>query len=105
MNNLLTELPIDLSQEVFETLFTGKQVRVERIVSLGHVTPSGDWYDQDEHEWVLVLSGEAELEYDDGRVIPLNVGDCLTIPAHQKHRVKYTSAEHPTVWLAIFYQD
>lgn len=103
MNNLLTELPHDLSQEVFETLFTGKQVRVERIVSNGHSTPEGDWYDQDEHEWVLVLAGDAELEYDDGNVIPLQVGSCVNIPAHQKHRVKYTSNSCPTVWLAIFY--
>ena len=27
-------------------------LRIERIVSEGHVSPEGFWYDQDEPEWV-----------------------------------------------------
>jgi hypothetical protein len=32
---------------------------VERIVSLGQVSPPGFWYDQAEGEWVLVLASAA----------------------------------------------
>ena len=36
-------------------------MRVERIVSSGHCSPEGFWYDQDEQEWVPLLQGAARL--------------------------------------------
>ena len=36
-------------------------LRIERIVSFGHSSPEGFWYDQDQHEWVLPLKGAARL--------------------------------------------
>ena len=41
-------------------IFTG-DLAGERIVSTGHVTPPGEWLDQDTDEWVLVLRGRARL--------------------------------------------
>ncbi len=103
--NLLADMPDALPQELFETLLAGKRgFRVERIVSRGHASPAGYWYDQPQHEWVLLLSGHAELEYDAPAVRqPLQAGDAVLIPAHRRHRVASTATDGDTVWLAIFY--
>ncbi|HUP79200.1 MAG TPA: hypothetical protein VM260_11660 [Pirellula sp.] len=61
MPNLFADLPLDLSREVIETLALGRNVRIERIISQGHSSPQGFWYDQDQAEWVAVLEGEAVL--------------------------------------------
>ena len=87
--------------EFFETLFRASgEVRVERIVSHGQVTPEGNWYDQNEDEWVLVLEGAARIGYPDGREAALGPGDHLMLPKRVKHRVAYTSS--PCLWLAVF---
>ncbi|QPB85771.1 cupin domain-containing protein [Pseudoalteromonas rubra] len=104
MNNLFANLPADLSDEVFQTLLSHEQLKIERIVSKGHTSPSQGWYDQNEHEWVLVLQGEGELTFEDGRVERLAAGDYINIPAHCKHKVSWTDPEQETVWLAIFYR-
>ena len=100
MPNLL-DLPDGLpqEQELFEPLVSTKNILIERIVSSGHATPAGEWYDQERDEWVLLVQGEATLSYDDGRTFDLRPGDYAFIPAHRKHRVDRTSA--PCVWLAI----
>ena len=67
---------------------------IERIISTGQSTLPGEWYDQNKDEWVILLQGEAILSYEDGSQIKLTVGDYLLIPAHQKHRVEYTSISH-----------
>ncbi|MFA0412634.1 cupin domain-containing protein [Vibrio renipiscarius] len=103
MNNLLNKIPDSLPDELFEELVNTKGVRIERIVSHGHTSPEEGWYDQTEHEWVLVLSGFGVIEYDDGQLFQLKHGDYLNIPAHQKHRVAATSSQETTVWLAVFY--
>lgn len=59
MNNLFADLPTDLPEELVEVLTENKHVRIERIISTGHASPDDFWYDQDEHEWVVVLKGEA----------------------------------------------
>ncbi len=102
--NLLKDLPDDLSKEVFDDILNHKQLRIERIVSTGQRTPEGDWYDQEDHEWVLILQGAGELTYEDGSVIHLEVGDYTNIPAHTKHRVSWTAPDQETIWLAVFYQ-
>ena len=50
--------PVKKSEDEFvEVLMSGKSggTRVERIISHGHVSPAGFWYDQDEWEFVAVL--------------------------------------------------
>lgn len=59
LTNLLTEIPTDLPGERFQTLLSTPSFRIERIVSLGHTSAEGFWYDQETHEWVLLLSGAA----------------------------------------------
>ncbi|HOI87663.1 MAG TPA: cupin domain-containing protein [Lentimicrobium sp.] len=80
---------------------TGGDVLIERIVSRGHVTAPGEWYDQEKDEWVVLLTGEAGLEYENGTNINLRPGDYLFIPARKRHRVTYTSTEPPCIWLAV----
>ena len=101
--NLLANLPTTLPEELVTILAENRHVRIERIVSTGHTSPEGFWYDQEEHEWVLLLQGAAMLELDRGREVSLQPGDCLLIPAHEKHRVAWTSPGEPTVWLAVFF--
>ena len=91
-------------EEFFETLVSTPSVRIERIISEGHSSPENFWYDQDEWEWVAVLQGNAELEFENEKV-NLSTGDYLFIPKHKKHRVIKTSTEIPCVWLAVFGRD
>lgn len=100
--NLLSNLPSNLPEELTTVLQEANGVRIERIVSTGHKSPEGFWYDQPEHEWVMVLNGAARLQFED-RVVELKVGDWINIPAHQRHRVEWTNPAEPTVWLAVFY--
>ena len=102
--NLLADLPETLPEELCQTLLEASHLRIERIVSIGHASPDDFWYDQDEHEWVVVLEGEADLLFK-GEQQPLHLapGDTVNIPAHCQHRVVWTVPQRPTVWLAIFY--
>jgi cupin 2 domain-containing protein len=105
MENLFADLPTVLPEELVTILADNQHVRIERIVSTGHRSPEGFWYDQDEHEWVAVLKGEARLVFEDGEAVPMKPGDHVLIPAHLKHRVEWTTPDEPTVWLAVFYRD
>ena len=101
MTNIF-DLPSSLpNQEIFESIVSADNILIERIISTGQTTPIGEWYDQEQDEWVILLQGEATLAYADGKQIKLTAGDYLFIPAHQKHRVEYTSIEPPCIWLAV----
>jgi cupin 2 domain-containing protein len=101
--NLFSNLPEHLPKEFTTVLQEGHGVRIERIVSQGHITPAGFWYDQPESEGVLVLKGAARLEFED-RMVEMGPGDYVNIPAHEKHRVAWTSPDEPTIWLAVHYR-
>lgn len=101
--NLYTPLPDARREEVFTDLLTYNGLKIERIVSQGQNTQDGEWYDQHQHEWVLLLQGAARLEFADGTEISLGPGDHMNIPAHCRHRVSWTTPEQPTIWLAVFY--
>jgi cupin 2 domain-containing protein len=103
MSNLFSNIPSNLPAELIETLIQSDGVRIERIVSHGHASPEGFWYDQDEHEWVVVLQGAARLQLED-KTVNLGPGDHINLPAHTKHRVEWTTNDQPTIWLAIFYK-
>lgn len=103
--NLFETIPAELLNEQFTDLLRHHHVRIERILSKGHTSPESGWYDQDEHEWVLVLQGCGAVEFDNGESTTLNEGDYLNIPAHTRHKVSYTSPDQVTLWLAVFYQD
>jgi len=94
----LSELP--LTEELTTILAEKGSVRIERIVSTGQVS---DWYDQDENEFVVLLQGEAVIEYENGKSIAMTKGDTLLIEPHERHRVSYTSMRPPCIWLCVYY--
>ena len=102
--NLFDNLPTSISKELIEVIAANQHVHIERIVSHGHVSPEGFWYDQVEHEWVIVLKGAARLRFEDSTV-EMKAGDFVNIPAHKKHRIEWTTPDEPTIWLAVFYKD
>jgi len=105
INNLFSGLPEQLPEELFEPILQRNGIEIERIISKGHATPPGQWYDQDGDEWVLLLQGRATLAYqNEAEPIHLQVGDYLLIPAHCRHRVEWTDPAIETLWLAIHWR-
>jgi cupin 2 domain-containing protein len=102
--NLFTDFPPHIPDELFTTLLEAADVCIERIVSHGHASPEEFWYDQDHHEWVVVLKGAARLRFEH-ETIEMKVGDFVNIPRHRKHRVEWTTPDEPTVWMAVHYGD
>ena len=102
--NLFSNNPSSLTKELIETILSKPNVRIERIVSHGHSSPEGFWYDQAQHEFVVLLQGAARLRFED-REIEMQPGSFIDIPAHQRHRVEWTSPDEPTIWLAVHYGD
>lgn len=98
VNLLQIGAPID-GNETFEDLLSRPGLRIERIVSRGHVTPADQPYVQNWDEWVLVLHGQARLLMEGSIEHVLETGACLLIPAGTPHWVTYTA--DPTIWLAI----
>lgn len=101
--NLLQGLPSVQDAEVVTTLLQHNNVRIERIHSTGQCSPEDQWYDQHEHEWVLLLQGQAELMLADGSLVALAQGDSYFLPAGCRHRVHWTDPEQTSLWLAIFW--
>lgn len=103
--NLPDQLGNPLEEEFFEDLLTANNVRLERIISEGHSSPEGFWYDQEIDEWVIVVKGYAEIVTLDhlGKetLWELHPGDAILLKAHHKHRVQKTSKSPKTVWLAL----
>jgi cupin 2 domain-containing protein len=105
--NLFADLPPNLvpphlAAEQIETLLETPAIRIERIVSRGHASPPGFWYDQPQDEWVAVLQGASRLRFED-RVVEMKAGDSVHIPAHVRHRVDWTTPDAPTIWLALHF--
>ena len=101
--NITDSLPLTLTEEQFETLAQKGNVKIERILSYGQITPASEWYDQIQDEWVMLVQGQARLEYDDGSQIDLKKGDYVMIPAYTKHRVAWTIENELTIWLAVHF--
>jgi cupin 2 domain-containing protein len=102
--NLFAGIPDTLPHEQINVLLSAPYVRIERIVSRGHSSAPGFWYEQDKPEWVIVLSGAAGVLFD-GEPEPrvLLRGDYLHIPARARHRVEWTDKGAPTIWIAVHY--
>lgn len=102
--NLLAKLPAASAHEVFEPILQQEGLLLERIVSAGQATPTGEWLVQERHEWVMVVSGRAALRFEGSEAEQvLGPGDHLLIPGGVRHRVEWTDAHHPTIWLALHF--
>ncbi len=103
MTNIFNNIPSEIPNEIFEDIISTEKLRIERIISKGQTSPDNGWYDQNENEWLIVLSGYGVIEYINGVKVTLKQGGYLNIKAHEQHRVIETSSDEATVWLAIFY--
>lgn len=104
--NLFADLPdlpnVPETTERLETLLAQPGLRIERIVSTGQASPPGLWYQQEDAEWVLLVSGEALLRFEDEpEARSLRPGDWLHIRPQRRHRVEWTAVDALTLWLAV----
>jgi len=90
-----------LDEELFEAIIPDKGVLIERIVSTGQASLPGFWYDLERDEWVVLIQGQAKLAWESGKILDMKTGDWVFIPAHERHRVEYTSEQPPCIWLAV----
>ncbi|MGR9073204.1 MAG: cupin domain-containing protein [Gammaproteobacteria bacterium] len=105
MENIYADIPEATEKELVQILLKKDRLRIERIVSRGHATAEGEWYDQARDEWVLLVKGKATLAFEDGRRVEMESGDYLWLPAHDRHRVEWTDPERDSVWLAIHIEE
>ena len=102
ISNLFASIPEVLGDEDFQEILSRPGLTIERIVSRGHRSPDGFWYDQDRDEWVLLIRGNAGIVFEgDPSPVELKPGDHVLIPAHRRHRVAWTSETENTIWLAV----
>lgn len=93
----------EAGHEHLQTLLQARGVRLERIHSCGAATAPGDWYDQTEGEWVLLLQGHADLRFTDPDAsCHLSPGDMVWIPPRRRHRVERTDPGAGCLWLTLF---
>ncbi|WP_461517979.1 cupin domain-containing protein [Porticoccus sp.] len=103
IGNLFSNIPVITMDELFEDVLVTDFTKIQRIISRGQSSPPGFWYDQPESELVVVIQGSGKLEFENGEMLEMKVGDYVAIPAHRKHRVAWTDPNTETIWLAIFY--
>ncbi len=100
--NFFEDLPDVGEGEVIEGVagFGQGKVRIERIISGGHASAEGFWYEQEEDEWVMLMCGEARLLIE-GRdeALEMKAGDHLELPAMLRHRIDSVSDD--ALWLAV----
>lgn len=101
--NIFADIPKQLHEELFKNIISKDSLKIERIISKGHISPNSGWYDQENDEWVIVLQGEAVLSFENKEEVRLKAGDYINIPAHTKHKVSWTLPEKETIWLVIHY--
>ena len=105
IENLFSGLTHESHDEKVTALLSAPNVRIDRIVSNGQASPPGFWWDQDWAEWVVLLTGGAKILFEgEGAAHELRPGDYLHIPAHVRHRIEWTHAEQPTIWIAVHFR-
>jgi len=104
VKNIFKHIPDDMKEELTEVLLETKAVKIERIVSRGHSSPPGYWYDQESNEYVMLLQGSAGLLFEgQDDITIIGPGDSVNIPAHVRHRVEWTDQTEDTIWIAVYY--
>jgi cupin 2 domain-containing protein len=104
--NLFADIPDELKDELVETMLQSSNFRIERIVSQGHSSPEGFWYDQPDNELVMLLKGSATLRFENQpQPIKMKPGDYIHIEKHVRHRVEWTDSEQDTIWVAVHYNE
>lgn len=104
--NLLAE-PLPASgEESVRDLQSGPGWRMQLIQSCAAASAEGFWYEQEEHEWLVLLRGSARLALErPAELLDLSVGDALYLAPHRRHRVERTDPDPGTLWLVLFWRD
>lgn len=89
--------------ELFQSVLSNENLSIERIISTGQKTPDNQWLEQDKNEWVILLQGEAEMQFENGANKILTAGNYIHIPKNTKHKVLRTTSDPPCIWLAVHY--
>ncbi len=104
--NFFSDIPTDLHTELVESVVQRNFLKIERILSSGQASEPGFWYDQEWDEWVLVVTGEAGLRFENSpNILHMKAGDHVLIPAHCRHRVEWTSQSEKTFWVAVHFRS
>lgn len=105
-DNLLGSSAPPAGEEVVQTLQRGPDWRLQTIHSSDAASPQGFWYDQEEHEWLVVLRGSATIRLEGPEELrDLSVGDSLYLEPHRRHRVERTDPDPGTLWLVLLWKD
>ena len=92
--NIFAEIPDNLKDELIEAILQTPGLRIERIVSHGQSSPEGFWYDQEDNEWVILITGSAKLRFEGQEdLLVLKPGDYIRIDRHQRHRLEWTDPD------------
>ncbi len=103
-NNIFSGIPENIPEEIIETIISSEKMSIERIISKGHRSPEGFWYDQEKNEWVILHQGAARIRFEsEDEPVHMKPGDHIHIPAHCRHRVEWTDPDCTTVWIAVFF--
>ncbi len=103
VKNIFRDATENSKDEFFEVLLNNSSFKMERIISQGHVSPENFWYDQGKNEFVLLISGNAKILFENDFNLELMPGDYFIIPAHKKHRVVFTQPDEKTIWLTLHF--
>lgn len=82
----IEKLPGIEEEEIVDILKENEDVKIERIISTGQVS---DWMVQEKREYVLLIQGNAVIEFND-KTVEMKSGDTLFIEKRERHRVAYT---------------
>lgn len=86
---------------IIESLVETESVRIERVISAGHVASAPCV--QGVHEWLMLVSGGATIATEDEK-LELAPGDHIFIPANTKSQVLDTASFDKTIWIATYWK-
>ena len=121
--NIFDLKDLSVNEEIIKILFKNENVKIEKIISTGQTT---DWQESNKNEFVILIQGNAEIEYYDNRIcedknfktnenvmknlkntndmkLQLGKGDIILIKKGERHRVSYTSKNPCCIWICIFF--
>ena len=95
----IEKLPGIEEEEIVDILKENRDVKIERIISTGQ---DSDWMVQERKEYVLLLQGNAVIEFND-KTVEMKSGDTLFIEKKERHRVAYTSESPCCIWFCVHF--
>ena len=90
---------------VIETLFESKNVKIDRVIAQGQITPPGESPNEPSLS-IIFAQGPTGVEYEgehpgDAKKVTLRPGEYAIKSPQQKTRADYTSESEETIWLKV----